>query len=140
VGTLVVRGAAKDDILEADREFGKAVAARGIDGWVECFAEDGKMFPAGGEVVEGKKAVRELMAARFAQPGFSLHWTPLGAELARSGDFGYTYGMSESRFTGKDGKLIVATGKYITVWRKEKNGAWKVIADIGNATPRKPSN
>jgi ketosteroid isomerase-like protein len=140
LGTLVVSAAAKDELLEADREFGKAVAARGIDGWVECFAEDGKMFPAGGEVVEGKKAVRELMAARFAQPGFSLHWTPLGAELARSGDFGYTYGMSESRFTGKDGKLIVATGKYITVWRKEKNGAWKVIADIGNATPRKPSN
>ncbi len=140
LGTLVVSAAAKDELLEADCEFGKAVAARGIDGWVECFAEDGKMFPAGGEVVEGKKAVRELMAARFAQPGFSLHWTPLGAELARSGDFGYTYGMSESRFTGKDGKPIVATGKYITVWRKEKDGAWKVIADIGNATPRKPSN
>jgi len=140
LGALVVSAAAKDELLEADREFGKAVAARGIDGWVECFAEDGKMFPAGGEVVEGKKAVRELMAARFAQPGFSLRWTPLGAELARSGDFGYTYGMSESRFTGKDGKPIVATGKYITVWRKEKDGAWKVIADIGNATPRKPSN
>jgi len=140
LGTLVVSAAAKDELLEADREFGKAVAARGIDGWVECFAEDGKMFPAGGEVVEGKKAVRELMAARFAQPGFSLRWTPLGAELARSGDFGYTYGMSESRFTGKDGKPIVATGKYITVWRKGKDGAWKVIADIGNAAPRKPSN
>jgi ketosteroid isomerase-like protein len=140
LGTMLAGAATREDLMQADREFCKAVAARGVDGWVDWFAEDGKMFPAGRDVVEGKAAVRELMTARFAQPGFSLRWTPLGAELARSGDFGYTYGKSESRFLDKDGKLVMTEGRYITVWKKGKDGAWKVTADIGSSTPPKPVN
>jgi len=139
-GTLLAGAASKEDLLQADRDFYQAVAARGVDGWVDWFAEDGKMFPAGRDVVEGKKAIRELMEARFAQPGFSLRWSPLGAELAGSGDFGYTYGKSESRFVAKDGKPMMTEGRYITVWKKGKDGAWKVTADIGSSTPPKPAN
>ena len=40
----------------------------------------------------------------------------------------------------KDGKPTVSRGKYITVWRKGKDGAWKVVADLGNAVPVKPAN
>jgi uncharacterized protein (TIGR02246 family) len=140
LGSLVSGAANREALLQADREFGQAVAARGVDGWVDCFAEDGKMFPAAGDVVEGKAAIRKLMTARFAQPGASLRWTPVGGEMARSGDFGYTYGTSESRGVDKDGKPTLSRGKYITVWRKGKDGAWKVVADIGNAVPVKPAN
>lgn len=140
LASLMAGAANREVLLQADREFGQAVAARGVDGWVDCFAEDGKMFPAGRDVVEGKAAIRELMAARFAQPGFSLRWTPVGGEIARSGDFGYTYGTSESRGVDKDGQPTVSRGKYITVWRKGQDGAWKVVADIGNAAPPKPAN
>lgn len=140
LATLLAGAANREVLLQVDREFGKAVAARGVDGWVDSFAEDGKMLPAGRDIVEGKAAIRETMTARVAQPGFSLRWTPVGGEIARSGDFGYTYGTSESRGVDKDGKPVVSRGKYITVWRKGKDGAWKVVADIGNAAPAKPTN
>ena len=140
LGSLMPGAVNREVLLQADRQFGQAVAERGVDGWVDWFAEDGKMFPAAGDVVEGKSAIRKLMTARFAQPGASLRWTPVGGEMARSGDFGYTYGTSESRFVDKDGKPAVSRGKYITVWRKGKDGAWKVVADIGNAAPPKPAN
>jgi ketosteroid isomerase-like protein len=140
LGSLMAGAANREVLLQADRAFGQAVAARGVDGWVDCFAEDGKMFPAGRDVIEGKAAIRELMTARFAQPGSSLRWTPMGGEIARSGDFGYTYGTSESRGVDKDGKPTVSRGKYITVWRKGTDGAWKVVADIGNAAPPKSAN
>ena len=140
LGALMAGAANREALLQADRAFGQAVAARGVDGWVDCFAEDGKMFPAERDVVEGKAAIRELMTARFAQPGASLRWTPVGGEIARSGDFGYTYGTSESRGMDKDGKPTLSRGKYITVWRKGAGGTWKVVADIGNAAPPKPAN
>ena len=140
LATLLTGAVNREILLQADREFGRAVAARGVDGWVDSFAEDGKLLPAGRDVVEGKTAIRETMTARFAQPGFSLRWTPVGGEMARSGDFGYTYGASESRYIDKDGKPVVSRGKYITVWRKGKDGAWKVVADIGNAVPVRPAN
>jgi len=137
---LTAGAATREELMQADRNFCKTVAERGVDGWVDSFAEDGKMFPIGRDVIEGKKAIRELMTARFAQPGFLLRWTPLGAEIAPSGDFGYTYGKSESRFLGKDGKTMTTEGRYITVWKKDISGVWKVTADIGNSTPPKPAN
>ena len=59
----------REVLLQADREFGQAVAARGIDGWVDWFAGDGKMFPAGHDIVTGKAAIRAAMTSSFAQPG-----------------------------------------------------------------------
>ncbi len=38
-------------LRQADIEFAKATAARGVEGWVSYFAEDGSMFPAGAPIV-----------------------------------------------------------------------------------------
>ncbi len=75
----------------ADADFDRAVAEKGVDAWVAAFAEDGIMFRAG-EIVRGHAAIRELMAPTFSTPGFSLRWKPVHADIAASGDLGYTYG------------------------------------------------
>ncbi|PYX88395.1 MAG: nuclear transport factor 2 family protein, partial [Acidobacteria bacterium] len=57
------------------------------------------------------------------------------AEMAASGDLGYTYGTFEFRAKDKDGHPIVRYGKYATVWKKQKDGTWKVAMDMGNSAP-----
>jgi ketosteroid isomerase-like protein len=32
----------------------------------------------------------------------------------------------------KDGQPTTETGKYVTVWKKQKDGSWKVALDMGN--------
>jgi ketosteroid isomerase-like protein len=56
----------------------------------------------------------------------------VGADISASGDLGYTYGTYE--FRAKDGKLIVEHGKYTSIW-KQRDGKWKVVLDMGNASP-----
>lgn len=41
----------------------------------------------------------------------------------------------EFRSTGKDGKPVVAYGKYNTIWKKQRDGTWKVVLDMGNSSP-----
>lgn len=91
------------------------------------------MFPAGGEIVAGKAAIRELMAPVFATPEHSLRWEPLGAEVSRT--VGYTYGRYVSRGTDQEGKPVTRYGKYVTIWKKQVDGSWKVVLDIGNSSP-----
>lgn len=115
--------------LEAD--FAADVALHGHDAFFTHFADDGV------EVVDGggfntKEAMRE-------QPpwpaGTSLTWTPLKADMAASGDLGYTYGTYNYTAKNKEGKLVANYGKYTSIWKKQQDGQWKVVVDMGNSSP-----
>lgn len=121
-------------ILDADSAFARATAAKGLEGWLSFFAPDARIFPQGEGVVEGLPAIK----AYYAKVGFDpkeLSWVPAGGEMAASGDLGYTFGNSSWPGADAKGGKVTRTGKYLTVWKKQADGSWKVAADIGNANP-----
>ena len=79
----------------------------------------------------GMAAIRAANAKSFADPEFRLEWEPTHAELFPSGDFGYTTGTYTVKFTA-DGGVQTQQGRYITVWRRQKDGTWKVAGDGGS--------
>ncbi|MFI5142581.1 MAG: YybH family protein [Thermoanaerobaculales bacterium] len=128
---------AREDLKRVDIEFCKAAAARGLEGWLAYHATDAVIFPAAGPIVSGLAAIK----ASYAKSGFTpegLTWTPVGADVAASGELGYTYGTWEWKGNGPDGKLVVQRGKYATVWKKQADGSWKLVLDIGNEEPPEP--
>jgi len=48
-----------------------------------------------------------------------------------SGDIGYTIGTFELTVE-QDGTAMLTEGKYVTVWHKQVDGAWKVRVDSFN--------
>jgi uncharacterized protein (TIGR02246 family) len=127
--------AEKSAVMQADRDFAAATAANGIEGWLSYFADDGAMLPATDEVVRGHESIRTLMAAGFANPDFTITWTPEFAEVSRAGDLAYTYGTYESGVSDPEETAMLTRGRYVTIWRKNSQGAWKVVLDIGNIYP-----
>jgi ketosteroid isomerase-like protein len=130
VGFVAGGQAARDQremLLQLDREFDEATARGGSEAWASYFAEDGIMMPAGANLVTGRNAIQEAMAQVFADPKFVLRWEPLGAEV--SGNIGYTYGLKRSS-TGY--------GKYVSVWKKQRDGSWKIAVEIENPSPAPP--
>ena len=115
--------------LEAD--FAADVAKHGHDAFITYFAEDGVELVDGGGI-NSKDDMRK-------QPpwpeGTTLTWTPVHAEMAASGDLGYTYGNYIYAAKNKEGKLVANYGKYTSIWRKQKDGQWKVVVDMGNSSP-----
>ena len=91
------------------------------------------MFQAGA-IVRGHAAIEDLMAPAFSDSSYSLSWEPEYAEVSSSADFGYTVGRYESRRVGGDGVPLVGTGRYVTIWRRDSDGRWKVVLDIGSAS------
>jgi ketosteroid isomerase-like protein len=127
--------AARQALMDADRAFAQETAANGVDGWVAYFADDGVQFVPGGHIT-GHAAIRELMTPALSDPSFSLTWDPVEARVSSSGDLGYTIGRWERRGTGSDGVETVATGSYVSIWRLQEDGTWKVELDIGNPDER----
>jgi ketosteroid isomerase-like protein len=124
----------RDSLLAADRAFAASADARGVDGWMAFFAGDAVTFPEGKRIVHDTAQVRAEMAPFFADSTIKLRWDPERAEIARSGELGYTYGYYRvvRRARGAADSQVVARGKYVTIWRRAPSGEWKVALDIGN--------
>lgn len=115
-------------VADADRAFNRATAERRAEGWADFFAEDGVMIRSTGTVT-GRTAIRDVMAKAFADTSFSLTWEPQHGDVA--GSLGYTDGRFEVRFRDDNGNPVKRTGRYLTVWKKQAGGAWRVVRDIG---------
>jgi ketosteroid isomerase-like protein len=120
-----------DLLVQLEAQFAADVAQHGHDAFLTHFADDGV------EVVDGG-GFDNLEAMRKQPPwpeGTSLTWTPVKAEMAASGDLGYTYGTYVFTAKNKEGKLVPSYGKYTSIWKKQKDGQWKVVVDMGNSSP-----
>ena len=72
----------------------------------------------------GKAAAR----AKLSGTSGRLTWKPSGGEVARSGDLGVTYGVSEF-LPGIVQGVSPNAGSYVRIWRRQ-GGAWKVVLDL----------
>jgi ketosteroid isomerase-like protein len=111
----------------ADRALARAVAERGLDAWVGAFAEDGVIVTADGVVGPGFPVIRAHMAPVFADPAFRLVWRPVFARISASDDVGYTVGEFQSRRSDATRGIVEMAGSYVTVWGKDRDGAWQVV-------------
>jgi ketosteroid isomerase-like protein len=66
-------------------------------------------------------------------PRFAVSWQPTKAEASRGGDIGYTLGTYELTLNNPQGTPVTDRGKYLTVWKKQADGSWKVAVDTFNS-------
>jgi ketosteroid isomerase-like protein len=122
---------ASDLLFRLEAQFAADVAQHGHAAFLTHFADEGV------EVVDGG-GFDNIDAMRKQAPwpeGTTLTWTPVKADMAASGDFGYTYGTYVFTSKNKEGKLVASYGKYTSIWKKQKDGEWKVVVDMGNSNP-----
>lgn len=106
------------EVLDAaDRAFAAEVAAGGVDAWVSWFAPDGVLWSEEGALSAGPE-MRTTMEPVLRGPG--LTWSPTWAVFAPDGALGFTVG----EWTSGD-----ETGHYLTLWKQQPDGSWKVRWD-----------
>jgi ketosteroid isomerase-like protein len=120
-------------LLELEAGFQRATTERGWDGYVSYLADNATELENGDPILSGKENIRRALGPY--SPDMSLTWTPVKAEMSSSGDLGYTFGTYIFRSKTKAGQLVTNYGKYTTIWRKQKDGSWKVVLDMGNSAP-----
>jgi ketosteroid isomerase-like protein len=120
-------------LFDLEARFAKDVLARGGAAFADWFAEDGVALNNGQAPLIGRVAI--LKSAAWDPKVYQLTWTPTEAVLGPSGDIGYTWGHYEGHSKDANGNPVATSGRYITIWRKQPNGAWKVVLDAGANEP-----
>jgi ketosteroid isomerase-like protein len=120
----------KEAMKEADIAFSNLSKAKGMK---EAFLK--YMDTSAVMLRPGRMPLKGMDAAQFIynqnDSSYILTWVPRGAEIASSGDMGYTDGI----WTAYQKKWLsdsVSQGTYVTIWKKQANGTWKFVLDTGN--------
>jgi ketosteroid isomerase-like protein len=120
------------ELLKLEGEFSDAVTKGGGKAFVSWFADDGVTLNNGKPVVLGKFRIAET--ANWDPKDYQLSWYAQGAQMAASGDAGFTWGHYDAGTKDKNGLLITQSGRYFTFWKKV-NGKWKVALDASAEEP-----
>jgi ketosteroid isomerase-like protein len=117
------------ELAAAESAFAAQSARAGMrQAFLANFADDG-VFVRGDWT-----ASRAWLSAR-PDPPVLLEWKPVHTEVAGSGELGLSTGPW--RLTRRDdAKAAPSFGQFVSVWRREADGSWKVIVDIGTSNPR----
>jgi ketosteroid isomerase-like protein len=117
-----------DSLLKFDRALATRCRAIGfVAAYSKAMAPDARKLDNGSMAAIGHRAVLALMA-RYPRD-ITFDRTPQEAVVARSGAFGFTWGKYIVTFHNKKGELVKQQGKYLDVWRRQRDGTWRWIAD-----------
>jgi uncharacterized protein (TIGR02246 family) len=126
------RAADETAIRAAVVDWSKAAQAKDVNKAISFYADDAMQFIDRGPVVKGKDNIRIGWEKMLTMPGPGLTFATTGVEVARSGDVAYDFGTYDFPTQDSKGRIVDEKGKYLTVWKKQADGSWKVAADIDN--------
>ncbi|MCH8082256.1 MAG: DUF4440 domain-containing protein [Proteobacteria bacterium] len=121
------------DLKAIDREAGNLAREKGLlAAYSAFFAEDGIQLDDGKEMIdEGLLAI--MQDYENIPKGTSVSWVPMGGGVAESGEMGYTWGRWSNVVVDDNGIMVDTYGKYVTIWKKQQDGSWKIALDIWNS-------
>jgi ketosteroid isomerase-like protein len=115
-------------LLDADRAFSKMSEEKGMKtAFMDYIDSNGVLLRPGYLPIVGADAVDFL--SQLPENEYTMKWEPAGGDIAKSGEMGYTYGTFKITPNTKD---TVVYGTYVSVWKKQADGSWKLVLDSGN--------
>lgn len=119
----------KQEIIAADKAMSEMALNDGFFKALSVYADpDFVKLNDGSFPITGKKAFDEKYSGHDGPK--TLSWEPVFADVAASGDLGYSWG--NWKFVQPD---TIYYGNYFTAWKKQADGSWKITLDGGNDTP-----
>lgn len=117
-----------DKIIKLEKKWSDKFNEGDLNWIVNLHATNAIQLPPGGEMIQGKEALKAAWKGMINTEGLEISWESIEAHVSESGDMAYDYGKVMIR--NPDGSKVAS--KYLVVWVKE-GGEWKVIADMFNS-------
>jgi ketosteroid isomerase-like protein len=113
----------KEQVRRTETAFAKTMADRDHAAFTKFLADEA-IFMANGQAARGAKAVAERWKRFFDGKDAPFSWAPEFVEVLDSG----TLATSSGPVRDPSGKRV---GTFNSVWRREKDGEWKIVMDGG---------
>ncbi|MEM9492717.1 MAG: DUF6265 family protein [Myxococcota bacterium] len=121
------------ELLAADKRFAADAARRGGTAWTDHITPSAALWSRNSGLIDGAPAISAVMNRMLGDTGARLEWQPFASGLSPRGDLGYTIGRYHLLQRDRAAAAIdlFETGSYALIWRRQDDGAWRVIFDVG---------
>jgi ketosteroid isomerase-like protein len=109
-------------VRQADEPWVKAIASKSVEQTVALYDAEASTAGSAMPPARGLAGIRAMWAKLFAKPNFFLTWKTDKVVVTESGT------MASSTGSWRGAKPN-ETGPFLAVWRKQRDGAWKVLID-----------
>ena len=128
--------AASERLAEAKRAIDKG-NAEWIEAWEKgdpemlaaIFMDDGVMLSQGGKVFKGRQQILERQKAAMQSVTRPIKVSVVTGKIWLDGDTAYETGKYKYEYAEK-GKAITEEGRYVTTWKRQDDGSWKLSMDM----------
>jgi len=128
--SAVNKVAIERSIDDAEKGMRKVANDKDAAGFASNFVADAVMMTPGMPPMKGQDAIRAGMKQLLSDPNFKIDFASDRVEVADSGDMAAVRGSYTLTVTDPaTRKAIDDKGSYVTVFRKQKDGAWKAVLD-----------
>ena len=122
-------GGVRKAVEEGNRKFGAAVERKNYAELAGLYTDDAKVLAPDAPIVTGRKAIENFW--RDAASALGLVGATLKTlDLEVSENTAYEVGQADLKLSSGQ-----ATVKYIVVWRRGDDGAWRLHRDMWNSMP-----
>lgn len=110
--------------------FQRLAEANDWDSWIELIADNAVYLPPNETAVVGKPAVREWVNAfpHVEEMVLTIN------DIIGEGDLAVVRGSYSMTVVDDAGASVTDKGKYIEVWGRQADGAWRIVRDIWNSS------
>ena len=117
--------ALRDQVIATERAFARTMADRDFAAFTSYLSEEAVFF-SGPTPLHGNAAVAADWKPFYEKTEAPFRWEPAGAEVLDSGTLALSFGPVHD----PAGKQIAT---FMSVWRQEAPGVWRIVLDKGAA-------
>lgn len=132
--------AAPDTLRALDIQLQNAITDGDLERIMSFYAEDAVLLPAAEPLIEGKEAIRDEWAHILTIPGFQNTSALAKLDISASGDLAYIVGSYKAVMMGEDGGTVQEPGKWVTIWKRQPTGGWRIVVDMYNTDVPPPDH
>jgi ketosteroid isomerase-like protein len=123
--------AAAEALKKVDQDWSAEAGTH--EGHVKYFTDDAVVLAPNEAAITGKENISKMLGEMHAIPGFKVSWKTQSAQVAASGEMGYSMGRYDFAMSDSTGSPVKDHGNYLTIWKKQDDGSWKVTVDMFNS-------
>jgi len=136
---IVVAGAEDDSFRAAVSEifdtYSSANMKKDVESWIALWDEKGIKMAPNSPAIYGKSAIEEMKRKKSQAPG-DVEMSIKIEDTQIAGDFGFAHGTYFVSVTPEGGGAAKSKeGKYLTIFKKQADGSWKIYRDAVSSNP-----